>query len=592
MRILLLVHAFNSLSQRLHIELRRWGHDVTVEFDINNDTTEQAVELAKPELIIAPYLKRAIPDSVWCRIRCIVVHPGIIGDRGPSSLDWAILNEEKNWGVTCIEANAEMDAGAIWASVPFTMRQAKKSSLYRNEVTEAAIEAVQQTIARIESNCHIPTPLNYRDDKVFGRWQRAIKQTDRQIDWVNDSTDYVIRKINSADGTPGLLISILSNPVYIYNAHPTKHYSGQPGHIIGKRNEAICIATKEAAVWVSHLRIAYPVKNQPAFKLPAIDILKVLSAPFEATIPHIDCKDSDTESLYKLPETSPKPEGDWQEIYIRQRGPISYLYFDFYNGAMSTDQCKRLKEAYEQLLTCNSRVIVLMGGDDFWSNGIDLNTIEAAESPAEASWQNINAMNDLCEKIINTMDKITVSAIRGNAGAGGFFLSLAADYVFAHRGSILNPHYKGMGNLYGSEYWSYRLPLRVGDELSKKIINGCLPMGALEASEIGLIDDAFGYSRQEFIKLLENRLLALSEQTLFNTVISKKRIRRATDEKTKPLAQYRAEELAKMKLNFFGFDPSYHVARYHFVHNTPRSRTPSYLARHRNIDSEPGELKH
>ena len=36
-----------------------------------------------------------------------------------------------------------------------------------------------------------------------------------------------------------------------------------------------------------------------------------------------------------------------------------------------------------------------------------------------------------------------------------------------------------------------------------------------------------------------------------------------------------------MKLNFFGFDPSYHVARYHFVHKVPRSRTPLWLARHR-----------
>jgi putative two-component system hydrogenase maturation factor HypX/HoxX len=36
-----------------------------------------------------------------------------------------------------------------------------------------------------------------------------------------------------------------------------------------------------------------------------------------------------------------------------------------------------------------------------------------------------------------------------------------------------------------------------------------------------------------------------------------------------------------MKLNFFGFDPSYHVARYHFVHKLPKARTPSFLARHR-----------
>jgi hypothetical protein len=32
------------------------------------------------------------------------------------------------------------------------------------------------------------------------------------------------------------------------------------------------------------------------------------------------------------------------------------------------------------------------------------------------------------------------------------------------RGVMLNPHYKNMGNLYGSEYWTYLLPRRVGEE--------------------------------------------------------------------------------------------------------------------------------
>jgi putative two-component system hydrogenase maturation factor HypX/HoxX len=36
-----------------------------------------------------------------------------------------------------------------------------------------------------------------------------------------------------------------------------------------------------------------------------------------------------------------------------------------------------------------------------------------------------------------------------------------------------------------------------------------------------------------------------------------------------------------MRLNFYGFDPSYHVARYNFIHKIPKSRTPLTLARHR-----------
>ena len=50
-------------------------------------------------------------------------------------------------------------------------------------------------------------------------------------------------------------------------------------------------------------------------------------------------------------------------------------------------------------------------------------------------------------------------------------------------------------------------------------------------------------------------------------------------------AAYRAEELAYMRMNSFGFDRSYHGARFNFVTKAPKSRTPVTLARHRR----PGE---
>ena len=64
-------------------------------------------------------------------------------------------------------------------------------------------------------------------------------------------------------------------------------------------------------------------------------------------------------------------------------------------------------------------------------------------------------------------------------------------------------------------------------------------------------------------------------------LIEDKRAARARDEAEKPLEAYRTEELERMRLNFYGFDPSYHVARYHFVHRVPHAWTPLHLARHR-----------
>jgi putative two-component system hydrogenase maturation factor HypX/HoxX len=37
-----------------------------------------------------------------------------------------------------------------------------------------------------------------------------------------------------------------------------------------------------------------------------------------------------------------------------------------------------------------------------------------------------------------------------------------------------------------------------------------------------------------------------------------------------------------MHRNFYGFDPSYHVARHHFVHRKAQAWTPRHLAVHRD----------
>ena len=558
MRILFLTHAFNSLTQRLFVELSGRGHQVAVEFDINDAVTCEAVELCRPDLIIAPYLKRAIPEPIWRRHTCLVVHPGIPGDRGPSALDWAILNGEQRWGVTVLQANGEMDAGDIWASVAFPMRGASKGSLYRNEVTEAAVEAVLLAVARFLSGDYRPQPLDETDPAVRGRWRPPMRQTDRAIDWQVDETATVLRKIRSADGSPGVKDNLLGRDLFLYDARPERHLRGCPGALIARSRLAVCRATVDGAVWIGHLRDS---AAEHPFKLPAS---LVLEGDIEA-----------------LPEIAPGAHSGDEEIGYREYDGVGYLHFSFYNGAMSTAQCEAILTAYREAKQRDTRAIVLMGGPDYWSNGMHLNLIEAAESAADESWRNINAIDDLAHEIITTESHLTIAALQGNAGAGGVFLARAADEVWMRRGVILNPHYKDMGNLFGSEYWSYLLPRYTGEENAARIVEHRLPMGGREALELGLAERVVEGVGDDFVSQVQRLAEATVRTPAFAERLKYKRARRRADESIKPLARYREEEPEQKKRNFYGFDPSYHVARYNFVYKVPKSRTPLTIANHR-----------
>lgn len=565
MRILFLTRSFNSLTQRLYLDLTALGHEVSVEFDISDEVTIDAVALFRPELIVAPFLKRAIAESVWRDTVCLVVHSGVIGDRGPSALDWAIMNGEREWGVTVLQANAQMDAGPVCASQAFAMRETTKSSLYRNEVTEAASRAVLAAVQRFEAQ-GAAAPVSAAVDPR-GCWRPLMQQADRRIDWQRDDTQTVLRKIRAADGAPGVLDRLFDTPCHLFDAHAaTLTQPHEPGEVIAKRDEAVLRATVDGAVWIGHVR---RIDQEGSFKLPT-------ALAFA----------NEMRSLPELPMAVAAPAAPslWQDIRLVIEGDIASLHFPFYNGAMSTAQCVRLNAALQFALAQPARVLVLFGGPDFWSNGIHLNVIEAADSPADESWRNINAMNDLAQTLIEATHRLVIAALQGNAGAGGAFLALAADQVWARGSSMLNPHYKNMGNLYGSEYWTYLLPRRLqrsSGVTAADVMQHRLPMSAGQAAELGLVDAVFGDHAQGFVDQVRSRAAALAASAELPALLHAKRQQREADEARKPLAAYREEELQCMHRNFYGFDPSYHIARSNFVRRIAPSWTPRHLAIHR-----------
>ena len=545
MKILFLTTAFNGMTQRAWIELDRLNHQVKVQIATDAAVMVKAVKEFQPELIIAPFLKKKIPESIWKNHTCLIVHPGIKGDRGASSLDWAILNDEKEWGVTILQAAEKMDAGDIWASYKFPMRRTSKANLYRHEVTQTAMKSLLEAVEHFQNPDFQPAYLGYSNEAIKGRWNRSIKQTDFKFSWEEKAED-ILKKINAADSAPGVLIEFFGKKFFAYGGHLEETLKGETGSVLRKRNKAICVATSDKAVWLTHLK----VNQKGAIKLPATIALGE----------HENAILSNEISPFEITE-----QATFQEIRYEEDEEIGYLHFDFYNGAMDTDQCVRLKDTIKAAKERPIKVLVLMGGADVWSNGIHLNVIEYAENPADEAWANINAIDDLILEIIQSPSHYIITALQGNAGAGGVSFALAGDKVLARNGIVLNPHTKNMG-LYGSEYWTYLLPKRIGIEKATHFTEQCLPWGTTVAKEIGLIDDVFEETAVAFrqqVKKVAGEIVGLP---YFDKLLMAKRFQRKKDERVRTLAKYREEELQHMWKNFYKNDEGFAEKRFRFVH--------------------------
>ena len=215
-----------------------------------------------------------------------------------------------------------------------------------------------------------------------------MTQEVRAIDWSADRPRRWCASCAPREGHPASSTRCRARSSTSSASTASANCAARPATIVAQRDGAICRATTDGAVWITHLKRR---EGETSFKLPATRALELAGVAVDA--PEVPI----------AVDAALPAEHTFREIAYEEHAGVGYLHFDFYNGAMSTEQCRRLRDAY--LLARSRRetkVIVLMGGVDFFSNGIHLNVIEAADDPAMESWLNLQAIDDVVREIVET----------------------------------------------------------------------------------------------------------------------------------------------------------------------------------------------
>jgi putative two-component system protein, hydrogenase maturation factor HypX/HoxX len=499
-RVGLLYSRFSGMPQAIWAALRDDGHEVIRPEDLGIPTpmSPEAMTrfagLTDPDVIFCPFLKEVVPREVCERTTTWIPHPGVRGDRGPSSLSWAILDGERTWGLTMVRAEPaasaeDLDAGNIGAWREFAMPAgATMSEVYAQHVIPAAIDCAHEILARMATNPgYSGVPLADDGRSAAGRCRPALRQ-DRLVFAWDDASDDILRRVRAAPF--GVRAELAGQPVNVYDAHPHTVENlwfrpGQvpvdrPGDIVAHRDGAVLVATGYGgAVWIGHAKVR-PADGGRGLKLPAVHAVRK----------HVTGRSEDV--LH--PDRSEGHARTYQPIRYRRDGQVGWIHAEAYNGAASTAFCRRLLAALRHAAKQDTSAIAVAGGKTAWSNGIHLGVIEAAADPRAEAWANIQAMDDVAELVVNlsrghnlSRPQTTIAALSSSAGAGGAVLSACFDVVLARPGINLNYHYATVG-LTGSELRSLALPLRAGEEVAERLLADCLPTSPATAQRLGLVD--------------------------------------------------------------------------------------------------------
>ena len=236
------------------------------------------------------------------------------------------------WGVTVLEATGEVDGGDVWGTATFRTREAGKSSLYRHEVRRAAVSALLDAMAGLADPGFAPRRLDHADPArvrppaAADRARRPARSTGRRTPPRPSCAGSARPRATRACSTPSR-----ATEFHLFGVHRERGLRGRPGEIIATRHGAICRATVDGAVWITHLKRSDGRRAQAARHARAgarRARARRARGPRAASMPR-----------------SPRATRGARSPTPSTAG-VGYLRFDFYNGAMSTEQCRRLLDAY------------------------------------------------------------------------------------------------------------------------------------------------------------------------------------------------------------------------------------------------------
>jgi len=212
---------------------------------INNDeaktlfashNAETAVVVAYGKILPAEYL--SAPGH-----GCINLHFSLLPKyRGAAPVNWAIVNGEKETGVTTMKIVQELDAGPILLQRSTDIAENETAPELMNRLANIGAELVSETLNRIETI----KPQPQRDEEAT--FAPILKRADGLVDWTMDAFA-IERRVRGFQPWPGAFALHGSHRVIIWNAAAERVHSPaeQPGQIVEATGERLLIACGKAS---------------------------------------------------------------------------------------------------------------------------------------------------------------------------------------------------------------------------------------------------------------------------------------------------------------------------------------------------------
>ena len=207
----------------------------------------------QPELCIMAFVTDIVPMEMinYPILGTIQYHPSLLPlHRGPSSINWPIINGESTTGLTIFWPDNGLDTGPVLMqkTVEITTKETL-GDLYFKKLFPLGVEAIIESVELVQSG---KAPKIVQDESM-ATYEGWCKADDVQVKW-EENTSTVFNMIRGADPQPGANTTFNGTKLSLYDAAASSDNTAIPGTVISIGEFGIQISTGDGAVNIGRVR--------------------------------------------------------------------------------------------------------------------------------------------------------------------------------------------------------------------------------------------------------------------------------------------------------------------------------------------------
>ena len=223
-------------------QLRSWKPDAAADL----------LASLEPDLCVMAYVTQLVPQRCLDipTLGTIQFHPSLLPKhRGPSAINWPIIQGETKTGLTIFWPDEGLDTGPILLQKEVEIGPDDTvGSVYFDHLFPMGVAAMMEAIEMVRAGT-APRIAQDETEATYESWCRA---EDAEIDWT-EPAEKIHCLIRGTDPQPGAWTTVGGDRLNLFGSRRTEGACA-PGEILGVSDAGITIATGDGAILVTRVR--------------------------------------------------------------------------------------------------------------------------------------------------------------------------------------------------------------------------------------------------------------------------------------------------------------------------------------------------